>query len=303
MKVSLLNFNAVADGRYNAGEVVLGKDGRLGVVNNHVNMKFLNNKVVDKQTVLKTKEAFIQAIADLRVDVDVIAKIRKELGLPSENVNSNDFRTLDLRPLTRLQVRDILDKYHFALVEKVTSHNHLTLFRTTEFNKQQEKYDAMQKEWSKARDKDSAYKAGWKKVNAMDDKFKATVASRTKFAAATNDASIMQRTKGHRKMAEKILKTDAVKLINREDINPNLYKTMALYLLLTNPGTVSPEKLLEEAEVQTRKIGSFNNENIPDDIDPSLEKLFRLNMYWGMGGTRTLQDLCDFVANGFAETK
>ena len=121
--ISLAQFNRIASGEYNAGLVDLKTDdhgqltGELAKVNNHVHRTSKNTVVLSPERVLEVKEAFLNALSKGGVRPDKLAEIRDNLGLPEDISASLD---MDARhammerrftPLTRQQVRNILDKY------------------------------------------------------------------------------------------------------------------------------------------------------------------------------------------------
>ena len=121
--ISLAQFNRIASGEYNAGLVDLKTDdqgnltGELAKVNNHVHRTSKNTVVLSPERVLEVKEAFLNALSKGGVRPDKLAEIRDNLGLPEDISAALDIDArhamLDRRftPLTRQQVRNILDKY------------------------------------------------------------------------------------------------------------------------------------------------------------------------------------------------
>lgn len=109
MNISIANFQKMANGKYNAGELTLDKNKNLSIVNNHVTMRFLNNKTVDPTSLRAVKEAFVAALKDGGVEADAIASVRAELGLVP-NADGSAPKSA-FKPLTRVVVRDILDRY------------------------------------------------------------------------------------------------------------------------------------------------------------------------------------------------
>ncbi|MBQ9275344.1 MAG: hypothetical protein IJ228_11050 [Succinivibrio sp.] len=115
---SLRDFNLIAMGKYNAGQVDIVKDKHghdtLSIANNHVSKTKLNNVVFSEEKVLKIKEAFISALERGGVTKEKIAEIRARIGIPSEFEPGADAeQTLEqrIKPLTRDEVRQILDTY------------------------------------------------------------------------------------------------------------------------------------------------------------------------------------------------
>ena len=119
--ISLAQFNAISNGGYNAGQIDFGT-GRNGEtelvkVNNHVFKKSLNNVVLSPERILEVKETFLNALRDGGVSPERIAEIRDRLGLPTElgarvgKEQGKGFLLSRFTPLTRAQVRAILDEY------------------------------------------------------------------------------------------------------------------------------------------------------------------------------------------------
>ena len=119
--ISLAQFNRIASGTYNAGQIdfATGKDGTTDLVkvNNHVWFPVFNNVQLSPARVLEVKEAFIAALRDEAVlGRQELNKIRAELGVPAE-LDTTDSTQMEklaqarFTPLTRAQVRTILDKY------------------------------------------------------------------------------------------------------------------------------------------------------------------------------------------------
>ena len=87
--ISLAQFNRIASGTYNAGQIdfATGKNGttELVKVNNHVWFPVLNNVQLSPARVLEVKEAFIAALQDEAVlGRDKLDIIRAELGIPTD---------------------------------------------------------------------------------------------------------------------------------------------------------------------------------------------------------------------------
>ena len=109
VNISLAEFQRLAKGDYNAGEVRLASENKLEKVNNHVHLKFLNNKTIDHAEVIAIKNAFIKALDDNGVQPERLNEIRQKLGLASSGGNWGDMSKLSMKPLTRQQIREIID--------------------------------------------------------------------------------------------------------------------------------------------------------------------------------------------------
>ena len=118
MSLSISDFQKIANGSHNAGDITLTGSGKLDKVNNHVGiLKGWNTKTVSAATTLEVKNAFVSALKSSGVDEASIAKIREELGLP----RSGGTKGLDmssLKPLTRAQTREILDRFAGVINDK-----------------------------------------------------------------------------------------------------------------------------------------------------------------------------------------
>ena len=119
--ISLAQFNKIASGDYNAGQIDFKTNDRgeteLVKINNHVWRTSKNNVILSPERILEVKEMFLSALEKGGVPADKMAEIRDRLGLPSE-LNLPDGKDqrdgiLKMRftPLTRAQVRSILDEY------------------------------------------------------------------------------------------------------------------------------------------------------------------------------------------------
>ena len=62
VNISLAEFQRMSKGDYNAGEVRLAGENKLEKVNNHVRLRFLNNKTIDHAEVIAIKNAFVNAL-------------------------------------------------------------------------------------------------------------------------------------------------------------------------------------------------------------------------------------------------
>lgn len=123
--IDLAMFNRIASGKYNAGQIDFETDGDgkktgwLVKINNHVHKikKSENNVVLSPERVMEVKEAFIKALWNGGVRGKDLAAIRLELGMPEKVDVDADAATLKslaerrMVPLSRSQVRTILDKY------------------------------------------------------------------------------------------------------------------------------------------------------------------------------------------------
>ena len=119
--ITLAEFNKIASGRQNAGQVDFKQNsageftGELVKINNHVIRKSKNDVHLDGQRVVAIKEAFLGALEKASVREEDLQTIREELGLSGEIDAGADANAalLDRRykPLTRDQIRKMLDWY------------------------------------------------------------------------------------------------------------------------------------------------------------------------------------------------
>ena len=110
VNVSIAQFQNIATGKYNAGEVKLASETTLDKVNNHVHFTRSNKKELSHEEVLAIKTAFVRALSSNGVGAEEIAQIRRDLGLSAEAGMDRSLHERSLRPLTRQQVREILDR-------------------------------------------------------------------------------------------------------------------------------------------------------------------------------------------------
>ena len=119
--ITLAEFNKIASGRQNAGQVDFKQNsageftGELVKINNHVIRKSKNDVHLDGQRVVAIKEAFLDALEKASVRDEDLQTIREELGLSGEIDAGADVNAalLDRRykPLTRDQIRKMVDQY------------------------------------------------------------------------------------------------------------------------------------------------------------------------------------------------
>ena len=118
MSLSISDFQKISNGSFNAGDITLTSSGKLDKVNNHVGiLKGLNTKSISAATTLEVKNAFVQALKNAGVDEAALAGVREELGLP-QGGDTKGFDLLSLKPLSRAQTREILDRFAGVINEK-----------------------------------------------------------------------------------------------------------------------------------------------------------------------------------------
>ncbi len=110
VNISIQEFQKLSQGDYNAGEVKLSSETRLTKINNHVHWVSLNNTKLDHTEVMVIKDAFVRALSSNGVGVDEINRVRSELGLAPTDANDKTLADRSCKPLSRQQIRQILDR-------------------------------------------------------------------------------------------------------------------------------------------------------------------------------------------------
>ena len=117
VNVSIAEFQRISSGEVNAGEVRLKNDHALEKVNNHVGaLRGFNVTPLSHEEIFAVKSAFVRALGAGGVQQDDLNRIRAELGLGADNgADAQSLRERSIKPLTRQQVREILDRCADAL--------------------------------------------------------------------------------------------------------------------------------------------------------------------------------------------
>ena len=115
VSISLKQFQAISSGRHNAGEVRLKDAHTIDKVNHYVSRTGRNKVSLSHAEVIAVKQAFVDALARGGVQADEIAKVRAQLGLEPEKAVDTQLMERSLRPLSRQQIREILDRNAEAL--------------------------------------------------------------------------------------------------------------------------------------------------------------------------------------------
>ena len=110
VRLTIDQFQRVSDGKFNAGDVRLTSETGIEKVNNHVTFTLLNKKEISHDEVLAIKNAFVKALSDNHVGEAEIARVRQELGLAPTGASDKTLSQRSLKPLSRQQVREILDR-------------------------------------------------------------------------------------------------------------------------------------------------------------------------------------------------
>ena len=121
MNLSITDFQKISNGYHNAGDITLTGRGKLDMVNNHVGiLKGWNTKSVSAATTLEVKNAFVQALKNAGIDEGALEKVRAELGLPQSG-STKGFDLSSLKPLSRTQTREILDRFAGVINQRAGS--------------------------------------------------------------------------------------------------------------------------------------------------------------------------------------
>ena len=119
VNIGLNQFQALSSGEHNADEVHLVDENTIDKVNNFVFRKYKNTVALAQEEVLAIKNAFVNALSGGGVNKDELNKVRKELGLASENPADSRLHERSIKPLTRQQIREILDRNAAAINQKL----------------------------------------------------------------------------------------------------------------------------------------------------------------------------------------
>ena len=110
VNISLAQFQDISTGKYNAGEVKLTSETTIDKVNNRVHRTGANKTDFSHQEVLAIKQAFVKALSQGGVGAEEIARVRRELGLGTDQAVDTSLLDRSLKPLSRQQIREILDR-------------------------------------------------------------------------------------------------------------------------------------------------------------------------------------------------
>ena len=111
VNISLDQFQKMASGDYNAGEVSLKSETKLTKINNHVHSIGWNTKSISHEEIMAIKNAFVNALEFNGVsDKAKINEIRKELGLAPDETAPKSLAERSVKPLSRQQIREIIDR-------------------------------------------------------------------------------------------------------------------------------------------------------------------------------------------------
>ena len=131
MNISLDEFQRLSTGDYNAGEVRLAGETKLAKMNNHVGSFFVNKDIISHEEVIAIKQALVKALSQNGVSGDELNRIRKDLGLAPRNASDLDLCYRSIMPLSRQQIRQILDDNAAAINHHNEEHGGDVHIRTT----------------------------------------------------------------------------------------------------------------------------------------------------------------------------
>lgn len=245
LNLNISDFNAIASGKYNAGHITLSQNNKLDIVNNHVNMTFLNNKKVDAETILTLKNAFVDALRNSGIKEDALNDIRVQLGLKDAKSSS-----IALEPLSRQDVRAILDAY----ADDLMASGKLT------------KNDVKSATDLKA---EATYKEDDGVLYTRQARYEETKSKRDKVATEVNDKTSARFAQEHRDLALKIENKGLGSLKVDDNFSVNQQRAAMICLLKQSSGTMSINEIVAEA----RKALQDQQSNLSVEINKLAQKL------------------------------
>ena len=84
VNITIQQFQEIASGKYNAGEVRLATATSLDKINHRVTFKGDNKVSLSHAEVLAVKQAFVRALSGAGVGAEEVARVRAQLGLDPE---------------------------------------------------------------------------------------------------------------------------------------------------------------------------------------------------------------------------
>ena len=103
----LEEFQKLASGKYNAGNIVLTSRGKLNIANNHRHWTCLNTTKISPEDAFAVRAAFVDALTSRGgLPPDKLALVCERLGI-NEDLSARNERAFI--PLTRQEVREIID--------------------------------------------------------------------------------------------------------------------------------------------------------------------------------------------------
>jgi hypothetical protein len=110
VNISIDEFQRISSGKHNAGEVKLVGESKLAKMNNHVEHTEKNNERISHVEVVAIKQSLVRALSQHGVGQDEIDRIRRDLGLAPRNAADKELLARSVVPLSRQQIRAILDR-------------------------------------------------------------------------------------------------------------------------------------------------------------------------------------------------
>ena len=111
VNISLDEFQRISSGWYNAGEVKLHDANTLDKVNNHAATWWYDNKdEISHAETVAIKEALVKALSQHGVEGEALNRARQKLGLQPMDPSDKSLLKRSVKPLTRQQIREILDE-------------------------------------------------------------------------------------------------------------------------------------------------------------------------------------------------
>ena len=111
VNITIQQFQQIASGKFNAGEVKLKSERSLDIINNHVRSRDENVKTISHDEVLAIKQAFVRALSQNGVGPDALNDIRRRIGLAPDPSLPVALAQRSMKPLSRQQIRSILDEH------------------------------------------------------------------------------------------------------------------------------------------------------------------------------------------------
>lgn len=273
MTFTIQDFHNLAKGKYNAGFLTLDSNKQLKVVNNHVHVQFLNFHTIDAKTTLTLKNELLNALREAGAKDETLSKVRVRLGLSPELNDNGKWMRAQLQPLSRIEVNDAIwmckddidavkgegymDKHFMSKTDKKFE---------AECKAELERFDRENADILK---ENKAYRYNrYTGVEKIEEKYNALKAEALE--VNRTGAKIEARIDDHQNAAFKIYQevADQGKAAMKEFVND--WKEMCfLYLLLTNPGSLSKAELHDEA---TRLAKSHNT--VDEDKKPLSQRAF-----------------------------
>ena len=110
VNITIQQFQDIASGKYNAGEVTLTSETSLGKINNHIGAGGSNNDGISHNEVLAIKDAFVRALSRSGVGLIALNDIRRRIGLAPDPSEPKALLSRSIKPLSRQMIRNILDE-------------------------------------------------------------------------------------------------------------------------------------------------------------------------------------------------